>query len=193
LNRKIDALTSPSLVLRLRDYSDSTAWTEFMEVYSPLIYEYCRSRGLQSSDAADVTQEALLRVTRAIRTFEYDKSKGLFRDWLARIVINEIRRFASKLSEVAPLSPEWDNETAKIESDWNEQYQQHIFSKALERSRPHFSDETWKMFERSWIDKLDAKEVADELSISVDQVYVARSRVLKRLKYEVALLADDVV
>jgi DNA-binding CsgD family transcriptional regulator len=49
------------------------------------------------------------------------------------------------------------------------------------------------MFERSWIDKLDAKQVADELSISVDQVYVARSRVLKRLKYEVALLADDVV
>ncbi len=164
-----------------------------MEVYSPLIYEYCRSRGLQSSDAADVTQEALLRVTRAIRTFEYDKSKGLFRDWLARIVINEIRRFASKLTDVATLSSEWDNESSKIESDWNEQYQQHIFSKALERSRPHFSDETWKMFERSWIDKLDAKQVADELSISVDQVYVARSRVLKRLKYEVALLADDVV
>ncbi len=70
LSRKIDAPTPPSLVMRLRDHSDSKAWTEFVDVYSPLIYNYCRWRELQSSDAADVTQEVLLRVAKAIRNLK---------------------------------------------------------------------------------------------------------------------------
>ena len=193
LNRKIDAPTSPSLVLRLRDHADAGAWTEFMDVYSPLLYDFCRARGLQSSDAADVAQEVLLRVAKAVRSFEYDPSKGLFRDWLAKIVINEIRRFGKKRTDFVEATNDLDQDFGNLESMWNEQFQQHIFSKALARCQPHFAPETWKMFERSWIDKLEPELVAKELQISVEQIYVARSRVLKRLRYEVAILADDLL
>lgn len=165
-----------------------------MNVYSPLLYDFCRARGLQSSDAADVTQEVLVRVAKAVRSFEYDPSKGLFRDWLARIVINEIRRFGKKRSDSMEAAESLGQEDAgQLESVWNERFHQHIFSEALIRCQPHFSEETWKMFQRSWIDKLEPEQVARELQISVDQIYVARSRVLKRLRSEVAVLADDIL
>lgn len=191
MNRKIDANTPPSLVLRIRDHSDAEAWTEFIDVYSSLIYDFCRSRSLQSSDAADVTQEVLLRVAKAIRSFEYDRSKGLFRDWLAKIAINEVRRFVTRRSNVNTPPVDLDQRSGSLESSWNERFQQHIFSKALERSQLHFAAETWRMFERSWIDKLPVEQVAAELETSIDRIYVARNRVLKRLRYEVAMLADD--
>ncbi len=122
LSRKIDATTPPSLVIRLRDHADTKAWSEFVDVYSPLIYNYCRWRELQSSDAADVTQEVLLRVAKAIRSFEYDRTKGLFRDWLARIVLNEIRRLTKKHIDVATAPNDLDQDTGLLESAWNEQF-----------------------------------------------------------------------
>jgi hypothetical protein len=84
-----------------------------------------------------------------------------------------------------------DQGSGSLESSWNERFQQYIFSKALERSQPHFEAETWRMFERSWIDKLPVEQVAAELETSVERIYVARNRVLKRLRFEVAMLADD--
>ena len=191
LSRKIDATTPPSLVIRLRDHADTQAWSDFVDVYSPLIYNYCRWRELQSSDAADVTQEVLLRVAKAIRSFEYDRTKGLFRDWLARIVLNEIRRLAKKHIDLATAPQDLDQDAGRLESAWNEQFQQTVFAKALERSREHFSEETWTMFKKTWIDKIPAEQLAEELDTGIDRIYVARSRVLKRLRYEVALLADD--
>lgn len=191
LSRKIDAPTPPSLVIRLRDHADTKAWSEFVDVYSPLIYNYCRWRELQSSDAADVTQEVLLRVAKAIRSFEYDRSKGLFRDWLARIVLNEIRRLAKKHVDVATAPNDLDQDTGLLESAWNEQFQQTVFAMALQRSREHFTEDTWTMFEKTWIDKIPVEQLAEELGTGIERIYVARSRVLKRLRYEVALLADD--
>jgi RNA polymerase sigma-70 factor (ECF subfamily) len=186
-------MTQPSLVLRLRDHSDGAAWNEFVDVYSPLIYDFCRTRELQSSDAADVTQEVLLRLSKAVRNFEYDRSKGLFRDWLARIVLNEIRRYAKKLSQLVVSSEELDKDCGELASSWNEQFQQHIFAKALDRAKSRFNEETWAMFEMSWLKKLPAQQVAQDLGISIERIYVARSRVLKRLRYEVTILADDIV
>jgi RNA polymerase sigma factor (sigma-70 family) len=191
LNRKIDVTTSASLVLRLRDHSDVSAWSEFVDVYSPLLYGFCRNRNLQSSDAADITQEVLLRIAKAIRSFEYDREKGLFRDWLARIVLNEIRRHGKSKSPVATPIEGLDDDLGTIESEWNDQFQQHIFTKALERTKTRFNDETWALFEKTWLQKQPAEDVAREHGIGIEKIYVARSRVLKRLRYEVGVLADD--
>lgn len=193
MNRKIDATTPASLLFRLRYHSDSVAWIEFVDVYSPLIYDYGRSCGLQSSDAADVSQEVLLRVAKAIRAFEYDREKGLFRDWLARIVLNEVRRFIKKQANLPLPAEELDRSPGTLESAWNEHFQQYLFAKALERCQCHFTRETWAIFQRSWIEKNPPDQVADSLGVSVEQIYVARSRVLKRLRHEVAILADDIL
>ncbi len=93
-----------------------------------------------------------------------------------------------KHNDVATLPSDLDQDVGFTDSVWNEHFQQAIFAKALERSQPHFSDETWIMFAKSWIEKVDVEQVATDLGTSVDRIYVARSRVLKRLRYEVTLL-----
>ncbi len=189
MGRQIDAETTPSLLVRIRDHQDVSAWDTFAEVYSPLVYNFCRLRGLQAQDAADVTQEVLLRVARAIRNFEYDPVQGLFRDWLARIVNNEVLRHFSAASKTTALPPDFDVE-GQVEL-WNEHFQQQILAAALVRCQKRFTAETWTLFDRSWLQKLAADEVAKQSAVSIEKVYIARSRVLKQLRHEVAILAED--
>lgn len=186
--RFIDADTPPSLLLRIREHNDGEAWASFTEVYSPLVYGFCRSRSLQPADAADVTQEVLLRVATAIQSFEYDQRIGLFRDWMARIVINEIRRFAQR-RQVGQI-PEGHDEPG-AESGWNEHFQRHILQSALRRCQHRFSEQTWSLFVESWVRQVPPSEVAHQFGVSIDKVYVARSRVLKQLRREVTVLCDD--
>ena len=71
--------TRPSLLIRMRDRRDSEAWSQFVEVYGPLLQRFLRSHGLQEADSADVTQEILQSVMTAIEKLEYDRNIGRFR------------------------------------------------------------------------------------------------------------------
>ena len=80
--------TRNSLLVRLSAVNDTTAWAAFLRIYEPTIYRIARSRGLQDSDARDVTQEVLLAVHDKIDDWEYDSTKGSFRGWLFRVLRN---------------------------------------------------------------------------------------------------------
>ena len=77
--------TRQTLLIRMRDVEDAGAWSEFVELYTPLIFHFCQQRGLQEADAADVAQEVLTTVANKIREFEYDPEKGQFRSWLLTV------------------------------------------------------------------------------------------------------------
>lgn len=183
--------TPPSLLDRIRDHDDTSAWETFCDVYSPLLYDYCRKRGLQSSDAADVVQEVLLRVSKGILKFEYDPAKGRFRDWLYRIVYHEICRLAQrkKRTDIALAT---ENEMAfKVDREWDEHFHNHILRTALERVKPRFEEATWQAFTLVWLGNKSPSEVAKELQRPLDFIYLSKSRVLKRLQLEVEQLADE--
>ena len=78
--------TRPSLLVRIRDGADAEAWRKFMTIYVPIVYRFACRHGLQDADAADLSQEVMGKVARAIRTFEYHPERGRFRDWLFTIV-----------------------------------------------------------------------------------------------------------
>jgi RNA polymerase sigma-70 factor, ECF subfamily len=190
-------LTRPSLLLRLRDAMDVEAWTTFVEVYGPLAYGHCRRKGLRHEDAEDVTQEVFARVGASMRTFEYRPDLGRFRAWLGTIVRNEAVRFLRRRGGPANGqdgdgllngAPARDEETL-----WEEEFNEHVLRAALTRSRPHFDAKTWRAFELVWAEDRPAAEVARTLGQTIDWVYVAKSRVLKRLWQEVQELADDTV
>ncbi len=50
---------------------------------------------------------------------------------------------------------------------------------------------TWRAFELAWLEDRPALDVANQLDIPIESVYVAKSRVLKRLEAEVLTLAAD--
>lgn len=188
--------TRPSLLLRLRDTSDREAWSEFVDVYSPLVYGFLRRRSLHDSDAADVTQEVFLRVSRSIPTFIYSREQGRFRDWLWTITRNEIRRFHEKrkrrVAEVQESPDETLEQLASTgdSSEWNEEFHRHILEVAMKRIEPSFEPQTWQAFCLVWVSQVSAIDAAKQVQQSVDFVYVAKSRVLKRLREEVLVLAD---
>ncbi|MEM9411368.1 MAG: sigma-70 family RNA polymerase sigma factor [Planctomycetota bacterium] len=189
--------TSPSLLMRLRNPQDSTAWREFEELYSGIIRLYCRKRRLQPHDEDDVVQEVMNVISRAIKTFEYDPSKGRFRSWLGTVVANKInnhlgRKTGDNLAASGEEAIHHSIGNCEDPDDgWIEVFSEQIFRKACSIVRPSVSNVTWACFEMTWIECMDANEAGQQLNIPVHSVYVNKSRVLKRLDREIKILAED--
>jgi RNA polymerase sigma factor (sigma-70 family) len=189
--------TRPSLLMRIRDRNDEESWRTFVMIYAPLVYRYCSRRGLQDADAADLTQDVLERVARAIRSFEYQPAQGLFRNWLLTITRRQLAEFHQKVarrpeqSVVSSLLERISEDENRADADWNQDFTDRVLQVALDRSRPSFEPTTWRAFESVWIENRSAAETADALSLSVDLVYYSKSRVLKRLKEEVHEIVED--
>lgn len=184
-------VTRPSLLVRMRDARDGLAWGEFVEIYSPLIYGFARKHGLQDADAIDVTQEVLRVVARSIGRFEYDASRGSFRGWLFTIVRNELKDwFAKQRSAVVGSgdSPDADKFDQIAGSDdansalWEREHQRRRFEWAAERVRSEVQETTWQAFWQTTVENQNGKQVAAKLGMSVAAVYLAKSRVMARLK-----------
>ncbi len=193
-----DAATKPSLLLRIRDAADSASWSDFAEVYGPLIRSYCRRWGLQEADSRDVEQEVLAQVARSIAAFEYEPARGRFRDWLGTITRRKIAQFcvARAKGGRALGGEEPDARLAALDApgddpEWTAAFHAQILETALARVRPSFEAPTWEAFARVWADGRPAPEVAEGLGMTIDSVYAAKSRILKRLREEVLSLAED--
>lgn len=189
--------TQPSLLLRIRDERDHDSWSQFVEVYTPLVYAFLRKQGLQDADAADVAQDVLTLVATAISSFEYDRQKGSFRGWLFSIVRNRLRRFldqgrrrvaGSGGTEAYQSLQQQPDPAADAQSVWDRDYRRHLFQWAARRVKNDFQDSTWRAFQRVAVEGDSAAAVAADLGLSVAAVYMAKRRVLKRLQEQISEL-----
>ncbi len=189
--------THPSLLLRIRDAGDGKSWQEFVDVYGPLIHGYCRKRGLQDADAAEVMQVVLHQVSRSILKFDYQPERGRFRHWLGKVTHSKLANFKARACQACQgvrgtegpglgEAPAHDQETA-----WSEAFNAHVYRTALARVRPFFKTETWRAFEMVWVEDRPAAEAAQELARPVARIYDAKKRVLARLHREVRKLAES--
>jgi RNA polymerase sigma-70 factor (ECF subfamily) len=193
------AQTRASLLLRIRDNRDAEAWGQFVEIYAPLVYALARRHGVQDADAADLTQEVLQTVLRSAPTFVYDPARGSFRGWLLTVARNRLRKWANDEkrptlgcdSAEARRALEGQPAPAEEVSRWEQEYRQRLFEWAAEKVRPSFRPATWQAFWRTAVEYQDAHAVAAELGMSVGAVYIARSRILARIKEEIQLLPED--
>ncbi len=192
--------TRPSLLVRLRDARDGQAWTQFVQVYGPLVYHFARKRGLQDADAADLTQDVLRAVAGAAGRLKYDPARGSFRSWLFRVVRNRLRDFltscqrrlqgtgdsaAQQFLQEQPV-PEDD-----VEALWQREYERRLFIWAVEQVRGDFQEVTWRAFQLTAIEGKSGKEAAQTLGLSVAAVYLAKSRILARLKEQIRHLQGE--
>ncbi len=184
-----DPATRPSLLVRLRNSRDDQAWVEFTAVYEPVIYRMAQRRGLQDADAREVVQEVLMSVASAIARFDVDAA-GSFRGWLARITrnaaIDQFRKRAA--SEQATGTSDMQRQLDQLACDqqcrdeFDQDRRQQLFRWAASEVRRRTGETNWIAF---WKTSVDAKPIADvaaELGISEGAVYVARCRVLKRIR-----------
>jgi RNA polymerase sigma factor (sigma-70 family) len=187
--------TRPSLLLRIRDPRDAEAWRTFANLYAPLVFQHCRRKQLQDADATDLTQDVLLVVAQSIRNFVYEPHRGRFRDWLWTITNHRLGRFLARKQQqnaaVVSVEELAVDPIAASDVEWTADFNARVLNAALERIRPHFEPATWRAFECAWLENRTAAATADELGVPIETVYVAKSRVLKRLAEEVRLLAED--
>jgi len=197
---KDDPVTQPSLLLRIRDPQDSESWRQFVEIYTPVVYRSIMKYRLHDADAADVSQEVMQAVARAIHRFDYDPGKGTFRGWLYRVVRSKLSSFF----EIRQRHVQGSGETQvqmkleaqpgrEEEEDWNRECEKRLFQWAAGKIKGEFKKSTWEAFWQTAVENRPKQEVAESLGISVDAVYVARSRVMARLKARVQDISDGPV
>jgi RNA polymerase sigma-70 factor (ECF subfamily) len=193
-------LTRVTLLNRLKDGADADAWHEFVHLYGPVVYGFARKRGLQDADAADLMQEVLRSVARNAVRMEYDPKRGTFRGWLYTVTRNKIYNFLNgqrnrprgsgdpsaqdRLDSIA-------DRNSDREDDWELEYQRQLSAKAMEAVQDEFQPNTWQAFWRTAVEGRPAQDVGSELKMTPGAVYVAKSRVLARLREEVQRLQAE--
>jgi RNA polymerase sigma-70 factor (ECF subfamily) len=181
--------TRLTLLSRIRDLRDVQAWAEFVELYAPLVYSLARKHGLQDADAADLTQDVLRAVVSAAPTFAYDPSRGSFRGWLFTVAYNQLRKFAHARKRPGggtgdPAAQQLlEEQPAREDADlWDEQYRRRLFEWAAERVRGSVRPATWQAFWHTAVAGQDPRAVGEALGMSPGAVYIAKSRVLARIR-----------
>jgi len=190
--------TRLTLLLRLAGGEDRRAWEQFVEIYAPLVFQFARRRGLQESDAADVVQEVLISVADAFRRRKYDRSRGAFRGWLLTIARNEVHDWlAARGRRQQPSGGTTAQQAlASVAADddaraWDRDYQERLFAWAADRVKGEVEPATWQAFWQTAIDERSGQEVAARLGMTVAAVYLAKSRVMKRLRELVQEIDDE--
>jgi len=162
-------------------------------LYTPLLYYWARKLELTEADAAELVQEMFVVLLQKLPTFEYERQKG-FRNWLRTILLNKWRNAVRKKvgERRAPGVVDLEDVADSTEYDvlTETEYRQHLMSHALEYMKREFPPKTWRACWEHVVMDRPAEEVAAELGIVVGAVYAAKSRVVKRLREELAGLID---
>ena len=194
------AETSLSLLDRLREPGHPAAWERLVDLYTPLMRGWLRRANLQPSDVDDLVQEVLAVVVRKVPEFRHDGRAGSFRAWLRSITTNRLRdywrgRYAAAPppgpDELGRMLSELEDPHSGLSRVWDEEHDRYVLEQLMTLIEPEFKPTTWQAFRRVALDGVPAADVARELGVTVNAVFIAKSRVLARLREEARGLVDS--
>ena len=190
---EIASSTDMSLLGRLRVNSPE-AWGRFVTLYGPLVYTWCRRSGVSPDDAPDLLQDVFRTVAASLDRFRHDRPGDTFRGWLWTITRSRItdhwrRRGAQPratggteaLGRLSQLPAENSDDSATFVGLGDNR---RLLQRALDTIRSEFETRSWRAFWRTTMDGERAAAVAGDFAITSNAVYIARSRVLRRLREE---------
>jgi RNA polymerase sigma factor (sigma-70 family) len=192
--------TPYSLLERLARNGSPDDWSALVALYRPLLTTWVRPHVGQDSDADDIVQETLAVVVRKFPEFRHNGTSGSFRAWLRAVLVNKLRQFRRSAGRNPDFAnPTADRALAALEQHdsaesrgWDAEHDRQILSRLLNRIRAEFAPTTWEVFRRYVLEGHSPKAVAAAVGVTANAVFIARSRVLKRLREEAAgLIALD--
>lgn len=184
-------LTSNTLLDGLQRRSSETAWHRMVDLYTPLIRNWLKRHALADQDAEDLVQDVLAIVVRKLPEFERRPQIGSFRRWLQNITVNCLRDFW-RTQRFRPLGSTGDgmgsdldqlaDPTSALSLLWDKEHDDHLTRRLLDMIRPRFEAKTWLAFQRVALEGVNVDQVAVELGLTVNAVFIAKSRVLHMLR-----------
>ncbi len=184
--------TSISLLQRLRKSNQEAAWERFVNLYAPLIFHWGKSQGFNGSDAADLVQEVMAILVAKLPEFEYDPKRS-FRSWLKTVTVNKARDLFRR-EAARPTSNESSLKHVAVADNVDlfgeSEYRRYLVGRSLKLMQAEFRESTWKACWMHVVEGKSAAVVADELGLTANAVYVAKSRIFKRLREEFADLMN---
>src|SRR5262245_3691907 len=190
--------TSVSLLERLTGTPTDDDWRRLFDLYQPLLRAWMARAGVADSDADDLIQEVLLVVFREVGGFER-RGQGAFRSWLRTILSHRVRNYfragqhrpaATGGSDFLHSLDELESPDSALSRLCDRDHDEHVAASLLRRVQADFAPATWQAFRRHVLEGEAAAQVAAELGLSLNSVLLAKSRVLKRVRQELAGLID---
>jgi RNA polymerase sigma-70 factor (ECF subfamily) len=187
------AETSLTLLDRLQRQPDPASWQRLVDIYAPLIGFWLSRSPLQNADHEDLTQEVLKTVVQKLPEFQR-RREGSFRAWLRIVTVNCLREFwrSSKHHPVATGDSDFLQKLQELEDPqselakvWNTEHDRHVVRRLLELIGPQFEPTTLQAFRKAVLEGQKPAQVAAELGISVNAVFLAKSKILRQLRQEI--------
>jgi RNA polymerase sigma-70 factor (ECF subfamily) len=190
--------TRQSLLLRAQA-GETAAWKELTDLYRPLILVWLNRQGVPAGDLEDVGQDVLLSVVKHLPGFQHPGQRGAFRSWLRTIVCSRTADYwraadadthAQGGSGATAALQQIADPDSVLNRQWDEEHDRYVVDRLLDLVEEEFEPITLQAFRRLALDGVSGAEAAQELGLSLAAVYVAKSRVLARIRQEAEGLID---
>jgi RNA polymerase sigma factor (sigma-70 family) len=190
--------TRQSLLLRART-GERDAWKDLTDLYRPLILGWLHRQGVPARDVEDLSQEVLLSVVKHLPGFQHSGQRGAFRTWLRTIVCSRTADYwraldpgtqASGGSVATVALQQIADPDSDLNRQWDEEHDRYVLHCLLDLVEEEFEPITLQAFRRLALDGVSGAEASQELGLSVAAAYVAKSRVLARIRQEAEGLID---
>jgi RNA polymerase sigma-70 factor (ECF subfamily) len=185
--------TSASLLDRLAADPSDADWRRLVDLYAPLLAAWLARAGVAAHDRDDLSQEVLMVVVKEVAGFDRGRP-GAFRAWLRTILGNRVRdyfrRQAGRPVAVGDGLADLADPDSPLSKLWDREHDEHVAARVMNRVRVDFAEATWEAFTRQVLEGRSASDVATELGISRNAALVAKSRVLRRVRAELAGLVE---
>lgn len=183
-------ITNTSLLNGLLDPGNDRIWSDFYARYQPLLVNFSKRLGLNDADAQDAAQDALTAFAGSYREGAYDREKGRLRTWLFAITTNKVRDIQRKRGRQMVITDEADHtrflnqipDDKSISEVWDAEWARAVMGDCLAQVRRQVKPQTMRAFELFAIEGRPASQVAQELGITENAVWIAKNRVTTRLR-----------
>ena len=179
--------TRSSVLRAVANTENEAAWQRFFDLYAGFIFSLARSKGLKPEDADDIVQIVFTDLARNLPTFQYDRSKGKFRSYLAGLVhwrVMDRLKAGKRDMELMASFEEEAKATASADDEAFEEreWQQAALEEALRRIKPEGRPEHYAAFVASTVEGQDTETVMKLYNLSRDNLYQIRKRLSERLR-----------
>lgn len=187
--------TRQTLIERVRTQQDEQSWEEFDDTYRGYIIGIVRKMNFDYHENEDLVQMILLKLWKSMDQFDYRPDECRFRSWVAIIAKNAIRDYLSSKKNKVQSKSESSDESLEIEDNRMDDIDQLVF----EEWKEFVSRKAWDVVQSKFSEKvqtcflkfskgLSAEDIAKEMQLDTNTIYVYKKRVEAVLKTEIIKL-----